>query len=78
MDIKDFINEVGVHQAALALNCSEAAAKHYRNGIRKVRPQNVIPICKSTNWRITPHELRPDIYPNPDDGLPRTPPEDAA
>ncbi|MCV5295753.1 hypothetical protein OFC42_28600, partial [Escherichia coli] len=22
------------------------------------------------NWSVTPHELRPDIYPNPNDGLP--------
>ncbi|ADE90807.1 hypothetical protein AC03_5290 [Escherichia coli 3-073-06_S3_C1] len=21
-------------------------------------------------WEVTPHEIRPDIYPNPTDGLP--------
>jgi DNA-binding transcriptional regulator YdaS (Cro superfamily) len=30
----------------------------------------VIPICAATNWQVTPHELRPDIYPHPQDGLP--------
>lgn len=30
----------------------------------------VIAICETCNWRITPHELRADIYPNPCDGLP--------
>lgn len=30
----------------------------------------VIPICQSVYWEITPHELRPDIYPNPTDGMP--------
>lgn len=30
----------------------------------------VIQICKSVDWNITPHDLRPDIYPNPSDGLP--------
>jgi DNA-binding transcriptional regulator YdaS (Cro superfamily) len=30
----------------------------------------VIPICQAIDWQSTPHELRPDIYPNPTDGLP--------
>lgn len=29
----------------------------------------VIPICRGLGYRITPHELRPDIYPHPDDGM---------
>ena len=31
----------------------------------------VIDVCAATGWRVTPHELRPDLYPNADDGLPR-------
>ncbi|MBL2607392.1 Cro/Cl family transcriptional regulator, partial [Klebsiella pneumoniae] len=23
------------------------------------------------DWQVTPHELRPDLYPNPTDGLPK-------
>lgn len=30
----------------------------------------VIPICQAVEWEVTPNELRPDIYPNPTDGLP--------
>ena len=30
----------------------------------------VIPIADFLDYRITPHELRPDLYPNPDDALP--------
>lgn len=30
----------------------------------------VIPIARSLAWRMTPHELRPDLYPNPTDALP--------
>ncbi|EKL9633325.1 helix-turn-helix domain-containing protein [Salmonella enterica] len=33
-----------------------------------VPPSRVLPIFKITG--ITPHELRPDLYPNPTDGLP--------
>lgn len=38
--------------------------------------EQVIPMAKATHWQITPHQIRPDIYPNPTDGLP--PREDAA
>ncbi len=37
------------------------------NGIPE---RHVIKACKSVDWKVTPHELRPDIYPHPQDGLP--------
>lgn len=30
----------------------------------------VIDVAKATDYQVTPHELRPDLYPHPDDGLP--------
>jgi len=36
-----------------------------------VPPERVLPICAETGWRVTPHEVRPDIYPNPTDALPQ-------
>lgn len=30
----------------------------------------VLPIAQALNWQITPHQLRPDLYPNPADALP--------
>jgi DNA-binding transcriptional regulator YdaS (Cro superfamily) len=30
----------------------------------------VIPIAEITTWQVTPHELRPDLYPNPTDAMP--------
>lgn len=30
----------------------------------------VIPISETVGWKVTPHDLRPDIYPNPSDALP--------
>lgn len=32
----------------------------------------VIKLCESVEWKITPHQLRPDIYPHPNDGLPES------
>lgn len=36
----------------------------------RVPAENVLVVCAVVDWQITPHELRPDIYPNPSDGLP--------
>lgn len=30
----------------------------------------VLPIAEALAWRMTPHELRADLYPNPTDALP--------
>lgn len=30
----------------------------------------VIPVCEVFEWAVSPHELRPDLYPNAWDGLP--------
>lgn len=37
----------------------------------------VLPIVKYLDYQITPHQLRPDLYPNPGDGLPVLIPVDA-
>lgn len=35
-----------------------------------VPPKQVLSFCEATNWNVSPHQVRPDIYPNPNDGLP--------
>jgi DNA-binding transcriptional regulator YdaS (Cro superfamily) len=35
-----------------------------------VPPERVIQLARFTEYQITPHQLRPDLYPHPDDGLP--------
>lgn len=32
--------------------------------------ERVIAVSELTGWRVTPHQLRPDLYPNQCDGLP--------
>ena len=66
-------------QVALAVKLSSVMDRaisqghvwQWLNNIRgETPPANyVIPICKAVDWKITPHELRPDIYPSPNDGL---------
>ena len=36
----------------------------------KVSAEYVVQVSQAIDWKITPHELRPDLYPHPDDGLP--------
>lgn len=31
----------------------------------------VIAIAQAVDWGVTPHDLRADIYPHPQDGMPR-------
>lgn len=41
----------------------------HRDGGR-VPPEKVLAVSRAVKWVITPHQLRPDLYPNPSDGLP--------
>jgi DNA-binding transcriptional regulator YdaS (Cro superfamily) len=38
--------------------------------IKRISSEKVIPVAKATHWQCTPHDLRPDLYPHPNDGLP--------
>lgn len=56
-------------EAAAAIGVSrEAVRKWVRDGVPAER---VIPICEATRWKVTPHVLRPDLYPNASDALPK-------
>lgn len=37
----------------------------------QVASTEVINASRALDWQVTPHELRPDLYPNPTDGLPQ-------
>lgn len=43
-------------------------------GLQKMAPElpdkKVIPFCALTDWQVYPNQVRPDIYPYPQDGLP--------
>ncbi|EPE4893963.1 transcriptional regulator, partial [Escherichia coli] len=30
----------------------------------------VLRVCEVVAWKVTPHDLRPDLYPHPEDGIP--------
>lgn len=37
---------------------------------KRVGDGYVLKVAEAVEWKITPHEFRPDLYPHPDDGLP--------
>lgn len=52
------------------LTVSAMTVSHWRNRYRGIVPADrVLQIYAVTG--VTPHELRPDLYPNPSDGLPK-------
>lgn len=62
------ISEIGYASIARHIGVSgEAVRKWFIDGIPAAR---VLSVARATGWRATPHELRPDLYPNPMDALP--------
>lgn len=57
---RELANKLGVTSMAIS------SWRHRNDGV--VPPDRVIPIFNLTG--VTPHELRPDLYPNPTDGIP--------
>lgn len=57
-------SEIGRH-----LNVSQQTVFKWLKG--QVPAIRVIPFCRLMQWEVTPHELRPDLHPNPTDGLPK-------
>lgn len=40
----------------------------------KVPSERVITLCEFGDWKVTPHELRPDLHPTPTSGIPDSTP----
>ncbi|ECC1693754.1 Cro/Cl family transcriptional regulator [Salmonella enterica subsp. salamae] len=72
LDLKGKISKIS-SQAALAsrLGCKQQTVSLWMKN--SVPANNVLDLCAALEWQITPHEVRPDLYPNPNDGLPIEP-----
>lgn len=68
--LKNAIKQVGSQRAlADAVGCKQSAIGMWL-ARESVPPDVVLKVAQATAWQVTPHELRPDIYPHPQDGLP--------
>jgi DNA-binding transcriptional regulator YdaS (Cro superfamily) len=67
--ISALTDDTQTHYAKLA-GVSQAYISQLVSGVRRPGPTTAIKLAAATNYRITPHQIRPDLYPHPDDGLP--------
>lgn len=67
MDIKEIADKAGgVVALSKALGLSRGAVSQWQ----AVPSDRVLAVCSLAGWRVTPHQIRPDLYPNPSDALP--------
>ena len=65
---KAFVNAGSASQLAKTLSESDQLMYNWKK--RGVPAERVLDVCRAVDWKSTPHELRPDLYPNTYDGLP--------
>jgi DNA-binding transcriptional regulator YdaS (Cro superfamily) len=68
MQIEQAIEETGLNIVARRMGISAQRVSNWRT--RGIPDGSVLEFCRAVGWKVTPHQLRPNIYPNPTDGLP--------
>ena len=69
MDVKNIARDAGgIVALSLRLGLSRGAASQWD----KVPADYVLRVSEMTGYAKTPHQIRPDLYPYPDDGLPES------
>lgn len=68
LNIKEISRRSGIGIVALgkALGLSRGAASQWS----EIPAGHVLALCEATGWKVSPHQVRPDLYPNPSDALP--------
>jgi Uncharacterized protein conserved in bacteria, prophage-related len=72
MDLKNYLKSSGTRQQDFALLVGETQGYVSRIVSKKclVGATTALKWSAATGFQVTPHDLRPDIYPNPTDGIP--------
>lgn len=60
----------GQAHLATLLGKRQSVVWSWLNRDQKMSAEYVIKTCEALCWKVSPHEIRPDLYPHPDDGLP--------
>ena len=67
MDIKQIAEKAGgVVALSHTLGLSRGAVSQWQ----VVPADRVLAVCAASGWAVSPHQVRPDLYPNPSDALP--------
>lgn len=69
MNIQEYFSFYNQQTLAEKHGVSQAMISKWARGVR-VSGEVVLKFCSDSDWQVTPHELRPDLYPNSKDGLP--------
>jgi hypothetical protein len=73
IDIFDGNKTAVAKKLAVETGNDKLCAVHINNWLsrdKKVPDLMAIPLAKISGWAVKPHELRLDLYPHPEDGLP--------
>jgi DNA-binding transcriptional regulator YdaS (Cro superfamily) len=70
MKFNEYIADKNQTAFAKSLGVSQTIVSAWVRGEKRISAERVLEICMIADWQVAPHELRPDIYPNQDDGLP--------
>ncbi|EMN8321024.1 MULTISPECIES: YdaS family helix-turn-helix protein [Serratia] len=72
MDLKSFLKDSGVKQKEFAalVGKTQGYVSRVATGECLLGGPAVLIWAAATKFQVTPHDLRPDIYPKPTDGLP--------
>lgn len=68
LPIEKVIRLVGLQRLAKRLKVTYQAIRKW--SVTGVPAERVIAVCSAVDWSVTPHQVRPDLYPNPGDALP--------
>lgn len=76
MQLTEYLEKSGCSQAAFGRRVgvkgvTQSAVAQWIAGGR-VKAEQVLDVAAASGWRVSPHDLRPDLYPHPDDGMPKT------
>jgi len=72
VQLDQYLEQSGESQAAFGrrVEVTQSAVAQWIAGGR-IKAEQVLGVSAATGWQVRPHELRPDLYPHPEDGMPR-------
>ena len=73
MKLTEYLAEKKLTQEQFArlVQKTQGLVSHYLTGLCELSAKTTLAWSAVTNYLVTPHELNPNLYPNPDDGLPK-------
>lgn len=73
MKLTEYLAEKKLTQEQFArlVQKTQGFVSHYLMGRCELSAKTTLAWSAVTNYLVTPHELSPHLYPNPDDGLPK-------